>query len=202
MLAGEARLQRRRHSAADALRSKALSANPFADKVSGLAMEGVNKIHRQVLGQADELGKQVESFGKEDLNKGSQSVLRISPPPRPAAGSTASDRAQTVGENLVGSQSRNEQVALAAQSTPATRNRFNAPVVYEDPDTGQSFNIPSGHTLYRNPATADLYVVEESQVQRSQEDGRMVNGQIRCSMSGKGLVLAECERRRKMKNPF
>lgn len=192
----------------DEVRSKALENNPVADKISGLAMEGIHKINRQVLGQVDELGKQVEGILQDDGAQTSRSTLTYRPPsPTATATSAAGREAKPSADdrNPFEPQSETDRVALANPSSPGRVNPFENETTsptYDDPDTGRQYSIPAGHTMYRNPSTGKLSVLEENRVEQSTDADRVVDGQIRCSPSGKGRIIVDCEKRRKLKNPF
>ena len=191
----------------DGVRGKGLENNPFADKISGLAMEGIHKINRQLLGQVDELGKQVEGIAQDGAQT-SRSPPTYRPPP-PTVTSTSAARREApsspVDRNPFEPQSETDRVALA---NPSSRGRVNpfenetTSPTYDDPDTGRQYSIPAGHTMYRNPSTGELSVMEENRVEQSTDADRVVDGQIRCSPSGKGRMIVDCEKRRKLKNPF
>lgn len=191
----------------DAARGTALGGSPAADKISGAALEGINKINRQVLGQVDELGKQMDQIGKGDTRSAgtTTSTYRPPPPPRTSGGEAVPPRAAAETPNPFRRETNNDRVAVASPEGMPTANPFvkrGGGSTYDDPDTGRTYSIPSGHTLYRNPGTGALSVVEDAQVRRSSDDDWMEDGQPRCSTSGKGRILAECEKRRKTKNPF
>ncbi len=188
-------------AATDEARSKVLGNNPFAEKISGVAMEGIHKINRQVLGQVDELGKQMDSVAKTDTRAPSRPSSTYVSPSR-AAGSPGGS--QTLGDNPFKRSTANDQLALATQgqsaSSPSSTRATAA--TYDDPQSGRSYTIQSGQSLYRNPGTGEMSVIDDSGIRDSNNDDRMVNGQPQCSTSGKGRVLPECEKRRKKKNPF
>lgn len=188
---------------ADKARSTALADNPFADKVSGQASAGVQKIHRQLLGQMDELGRQMDRISSTDTAppKATGSDFRPTPPP-----STSSQSRPANSDNPFTKRSTPGAVALtegagtAAAFNPFEKRRTGAPG-FDSSDGVDAVYIPSGYTLYRNPSTDRLTVVRESDVKPSKEDDRIVDGQLRCSASGRGIVLAECEKQR-ASNPF
>lgn len=191
----------------DAARGTALGGSPAADKISGAALEGINKINRQVLGQLDDLGKQMDQIGKGETRSAgtTPSTYSPSPPPRTSGGEVVRPRAAAETPNPFRRETNNDRVAAASPEGMPTVNPFvkrGGGSTYDDPDTGRTYSIPSGHILYRNPGTGALSVVEDAQVRRSSDDDWMEDGQPRCSASGKGRVLAECEKRRKTKNPF
>jgi hypothetical protein len=189
-------------AATDEARTKMLGNNPFAEKISGVAMEGVHKINRQVLGQIDELGKQIDSVGKADAGATTRPPSTYVPPARPTG---APGGSQTPRENPFKRATGSDQVALAAPGPtprpgpPANRG---AAVTYDDPQSGRSYTIPSGRSLYRDPGTGEMSVVDDSGIRESGNDDRVLNGQLQCSKSGKGRVIPECEKRRKKQNPF
>jgi hypothetical protein len=188
----------------DEARSRMLSQNPFAEKLSGLAMEGIHKLHRQLLGQVDELGNAIEDFGKEDVRPPtSQSqVLRSTTPavtgaeaPEPKAAPLGADNPFT-SRSLDGDGQTTSPLPLQPQAASDTD------AIYADSRSGTTYRIPSGHALYRSPATGRLAVMPEAEIPSSAEDDRVENGQVRCSRSGTGRVLPECEKRRRRENPF
>lgn len=186
-------------NAVDEARQQMRKTNPFAEKISGLALEGVQKIHRQVLGQVDELGKQVEQFGQDDVARSNGNVSTYRPPMPSSSGSSA------IRENPFAPGFGSNQVALSNGNVQEGSNPFDVEtttIAYHDPDTGRQYSIPSGHTLYRDPSSGELAVVAENKVQRTADDDQLVTGELRCSASGKGLVLSKCEKQRKTKNPF
>lgn len=186
----------------DEARSQALSTNPAAEQVSGLAAEGVHQINRKVLGQIDELGRQMDRVSASDASPrkpGSQTYV----PPRtggPASMSTSSSsanpfrRESTTGQQTAASNS-------SAASSSAQQDRSSASTTFDDPDSGRSYVVASGQSLYRNPGTGSLSVVNDTGIATSDTGDRMVNGQLQCSASGKGRVIPECEKKRKH-NPF
>jgi hypothetical protein len=175
-----------------------MAGNPFAEAISGRAMEGVGQVHRQVIGQMDELARHIDGFTRE----GDRSANAPAVPQQRRSGTRNSVAPSVAGTPFTLSRS-SEQEADAPSNL--ARNPFgssDSTIAYDDSDSGRLYSIPAGHSLYRNPGTGELSVVRASQVRRSLHDDRIENGQLRCSLSGKGLVLPECERRRKLKNPF
>jgi len=173
----------------DKARSIALRTNPFAEKISGLAMEGVHKIHRQTLEQLDAVVQQLATI--DTPASAASAVIRPSPPsPVPLT--------RNADNPLSG--------AAAAPPAPPTvvaarENTFAQDSIrYDDAATGRSYDVPTGRTLYRHQDSGDLMVMEEARVVQRSDDDRMVNGRPVCSAHGKGRVLPECERRRA--NPF
>ena len=172
-------------AAADAARGQALGGNPFAEKISGLAMEGVNKIHRQTLGQVDDLARQMDQVGRDDGAGSTSSSPGYRPPPAPATRAT------------------DNPFERGAAPAPAPTTTTNARAsTWQDSTTGRVYDVPAGHTLYRPSGGGELTVLPENRAARIADDDRMVNGQPRCSAQGRGRVLAECERRRRSGNPF
>ncbi len=170
-------------------------------------MEGIHKINRQLLGQVDELGKQVEGILQDDGAQTSRSTPTYRPPPPTATATSAAGREATpnaVERNPFEPQSEPDRVSLANPSSSLRVNPFENETMsptYDGPDTGRQYSIPAGHTMYRNPSTGELSVMEENRVEQSTGADRIVDGQIRCSPSGKGRIIVDCEKRRKL-NPF
>jgi hypothetical protein len=192
----------------DQARGKMLESNPFAEKISGLAMEGVQKIHREVLGQLDEVGEQVEQLGRGDGAPPRSSTSTYLPVPTAGTNAGTTRLQSETGTSDINpfdsAQNASGQVA-ASSSTPRNTNLVlnrDTQRSYDDPDTGRKYTVPAGHSLYRDPVTAALSVVKETEVSRSEDDDKREGNSLKCSTVGKGLVLPECEKRRKMKNPF
>lgn len=167
-------------------RSKALAGNPFAEKASGVAMEGVNKMHRKVLGHLDNATQAIEHF-EQDAAPSAHApapLLRASPAPRGGGESTGQTAATYSANN-----------PFVTQARAAT---------YYDPDTRQTLDVPTGYVLYRAPETNQLTVVSYAQVSASPATGdRPELGEKGCGATGVGIVTPECEKKRRTKaNPF
>ncbi len=168
----------------DSARSRALAGNPFADRISGMAMDGVNQVHRRVLGEADAASQAIRNFNAGGNSSGP--VFRPSTPaPRPGG---------------------NDAAIPSPASYPA-QNPFNtAPAVstYYDPDSGASLDVPAGHVLYRDPETTRLSVVNLASLSHRPASGdRPELGEKGCGNTGVGIVTVECEKKRRQKaNPF
>jgi hypothetical protein len=121
----------------DKTRAKALEGNPFAEKVSGTAMEGINKIHRKTLGELEQVSQAIENFGRDDTGAGGGTTGRS--PSYPAS---------------------NPFIAPSAPASyydPNARTTLEIPagsVLYRAPDTGQLAVIPYAD-LRDIPATGD-----------------------------------------------
>lgn len=180
-------------AATDEARSFALGGNPFAEKISGLAMSGVQKIHRETLGQLDAVAGQIGNFGSESAAVSSAPApLRPSPPSRASDGGNPFARSATTTANDTDVSSP----TVSGAGAPSTVGR---PV---DAATISHYEVPAGHTFYRAPGSTDLVIVQENQARPVAEDDRYVNGVLRCSRDGRGRVIAKCEERRRTANPF
>lgn len=174
-------------------RSFALGGNPFAEKISGLAMSGVQKIHRETLGQLDAVAGQIENFGSE-----SAAVSSAPAPLPPSTPSRASDGGNPFARSAT-TTANDTDVSSPTVSGAGAPSTVGRPV---DAATISHYEVPAGHTFYRAPGSTDLVIVQESQARPVAEDDRYVNGVLRCSRDGRGRVIAKCEERRRTANPF
>lgn len=169
----------------DAARTRALSGNPFAEKISGAAMEGVRKIHGKLLGELDQAGADIKNFGREDASASrSKAPVVRAVPTSPSGGGAAAPSISYSGRNLFA-------------ENPARGN-------YYDPDTRVTLEIPSGHVLYREPESRRLIVMNSEEVGTSAPVGDNPKlGEKGCSTTGVGIVTPVCEKKRRAKkNPF
>ena len=190
--------------AANVAESIAQRSNPFSKEGAKIAIHGVENIHRKVLGELDQTTQDIARSGNEDSrNAGTSSsqtaVARASVPSSSSGASVPIPPAPR--EN---SAARNDDSAWASTATDTSNNPFdaNGSTTYRDSAGGRTYDIPSGHTLYRSPTTGDLSVVEQTQAQSLSDEDKYENGKLRCSAAGKGRVVVECEKRRKATNPF
>lgn len=177
----------------DEVRSHVLGRNPFAHAAAGLSVDGTHKVHRQVLGQLDAVGQQIDSFGKTDTGKASSSVTAPSPGNIETAAGTVVAVGPLAGERKVAPGGR---TGVAVNVNTDARG----PMRFVDSTTGRTFEVPMGQTLYRHPDSGILLVLEDWRVTQHGDEDRVVNGAAVCSTHGRGRILPECERRRA--NPF
>ena len=168
----------------DSARARALSGNPFAEKVSGVAMEGIHKIHGKLLGELDRAGADIAKFGREDATASRSTVSVVRPVPSAYGGG----------------------VSNPAPSQPANNpfNEVSAPTRYYDPDSRITLEVPTGHVLYREPESRRLVVMDPVQITDNAVIGdRPALGERGCSATGVGIVTQVCEKKRRAKkNPF
>ncbi|HMZ83412.1 MAG TPA: hypothetical protein PLC93_03890 [Rhodocyclaceae bacterium] len=170
----------------ESARARALSGNPFAEKISGTAMTGIQKIHGKMLNDLDQATNDIKKFGRDDVpvsRGGSAPILRSTPLP---SGS------QVEPDRSVSYPDRNP----FAETEPS--------VSYYDPDTRVRIEVPSGHVLYREPESRRLVVMNVQEIQTSAHVGDDPKlGDKGCSATGIGIVTPVCEKeRRKTNNPF
>jgi len=128
----------------DKARSKALEGNPFAEKISGMAMEGITKIHHKTLGELDQASQAIENFGHEDAGANSGATGRS--PSYPATNPFAAPSAP------------------ATYYDPNARTTLEIPagsVLYRAPDTGQ-ISVICYADLSDIPATGDQPLLGEA----------------------------------------
>lgn len=168
----------------DSARSRALAGNPFAERMSGMAMDGVNQVHRRVLGEFDSASVAIMQF--EGGSNISGPVFRPSTPAPRSGGN---------------------EVAPSPSTSYPSQNPFNttsAASTYYDPDSSANLDVPAGHVLYRDPETSRLSVVNLTSLSNPPASGdRPELGEKGCGTTGVGIVTAECEKKRRQKaNPF
>jgi hypothetical protein len=210
-------------------RATALRGNPFAREAADVALHGIHRINRQVLGELDRTADAIRDFGRDDASRGAVIPAPSPLPSRLPAPSTGhgTDQAGAPDERVIAAAppvpapSPLNPVAAAPSAGPrmvvadpppaagrstASPNPFAAGSggrTYYDPETRQTFRIPPGHTLIRDPKTRQLTVVRLSEVPLREPGDSLAGGSAGCGASGVGAVTPECEEaRRKARNPF
>ena len=216
--------------AADAARDKALSGNPFANTISGKAMEGVNKIHRQVIGQMDQVTKGMDSIGRDDSARSTvaSSTFRASPAPQPMP-ATSNPRGTTAQTDnpfatpSAGTTRRPDPPERVAMATPSNRPSSGA----ASGDTDSSSPVAARSNPFDRGAApaAGVYYDPESKQRLTVPSGHVLfrdprtrtlqvlpansvdasagDGNGNCTTTGIGIVVPSCEEaRRKSANPF
>jgi hypothetical protein len=125
----------------DVGRGIALSSNPFAKEISGVAAAGTNQVQGEVLGALDRASRSLDTFVTDDSGA-------------PAAATSPTS----------GGDGRGQPSSTYSRNPFASPDR---PTTYYDRDTGRNLIIPDGHTLYRDPQTRQLRVVPTISIPRN-----------------------------------
>ena len=205
--------------------------NPFAEAVSGAALDEIGRQHATTLGKLDRLGEQIQDFTPGELPKSNPfgpatSAIRPLPSapdaataPRtvdidtPSTASTSPRQTVTVEQETSAIPNSpaspvtrvNPWASDVREATPASRPSHGtapSPRTYVDPETKTEFVIPAGHVLYRDPTTRKLRVVRRGTLEQiPPSSDRPEAGAGGCGATGLGIITPECERKRQQ-NPF
>lgn len=212
----------------DEARQVALSGNPFAERAASIAMEGVNRVNRQVQGALDQVAKDYAAVGMDSPVTSASSGTRLQVTPLPVGGAREPAATAPAGRDSVNPfasrkpappETESTQIAIVnvdsarsraspadtsvdslapVRSTSAPASPAAQAVVHYDPESKEYYTIPLGYTLCRNTSSRRLSVVPMESVGASNGDGD--NG---CSGNGLGAVTPACEaQRQKAENPF
>jgi hypothetical protein len=166
------------HAGVDVVQSVAMMSNPFASEISKQSFSGIENIQGRALGEFDRASESMASLGREEPKSlyGPVPVLRFTPSHSGGVG--------------------------YPDANPFVNP---APVItYQEPESRQTYEVASGHVLYRTPETGRLSVVRYSNVDVTTSGGDQPDlGEKGCSTTGVGIVTPECEKwRRARVNPF
>jgi hypothetical protein len=171
----------------DEVRSSALASNPFAAKVSSLAAQGVQKIHKKILGETETLVEKFDAFDQSSPARGNSPTVRATPAP-------ARDNPFRQG------QPAKRNTAVAATRGVDERQGITRETPGRPRTSSDDLQPTAGRSFYRPASDEPLLQLAENEIPASTEGDRVENGVVKCSKTGIGRVIPECERKRR--NPF
>jgi hypothetical protein len=170
-------------------KTSAFSSNPWANATSsqGADVVAMNPRSEQSSAKANAKPKPVESPSQSRATTGGVDYGFTSAPRGSDVGASSSD------VNAIASLSSGAN-SWATSPQPASTSRTTS---YKDPTSGVVHAIPSGSTLWRDTSTGKLSVLANANLPTREGDQIDASGKLSCSASGKGVVIVECERRRR-----
>lgn len=165
--------------------------NPFASAVAGLSNDALSKMQGQLLARMDDIGQGVNQINSDGGSSTSQPQYQGGNPftSAPSASNGASSRNPFVGASTASSDSSGNTGGWNGSTLGAQE--------YFDPKSAETYVIPQGYTLYRDPTTLALSIVSFSSLSSQNSIGdTQYGGTVICSQTGVGIVVPQCEQSR------